>query len=177
MKYKKGTGSLSEIEGHFFGLSRLLGQNQIPYHYGDENLMKKYARVEGGRLIVGECTYDAVVIPFTYSLDHETCALLREYLAQGGKLWLYQDAPACVDGEAADLSWLRANITFEELLAYRDAVIERDGKNVDALRKMTRSLADGSRLVFVTNITENTLDDVTIFFPGAKTITAVSMEE
>ena len=177
MKYKKGTGSLSEIEGHFFGLSRLLGQNQIPYHYGDENLMKKYARVEGGRLIVGECTYDAVVIPFTYSLDHETCALLREYLAQGGKLWLYQDAPACVDGEAADLSWLRANITFEELLAYRDAVIERDGKNVDALRKMTRSLADGSKLVFVTNITENTLDGVSLYFPGAKTIAAVSMDD
>ena len=32
---------------------------------------------------------------------------------------------------------------------------------------MTRILPDGSKLVFVTNITENTLDGVSLYFPGA----------
>ena len=82
--------------------------------------------------------------------------------------------PGCVDGEAADLSWLRPNMTFDDLLACRDAVIEKDGGSVDALRKMTRRNADGSSLIFITNITENTLDDVTIRFPGAARITVVS---
>ena len=166
MKYKKGTNWLAEIDGKLRTLSDLLGHNQIPYHYGDENLMKRYARAEGGRLIVGQCAYDAVIIPFTYSLDHETAELLREYVDNGGRVWLFDGVPACVDGEKADLGWLKANMTFEDLLALRDAVLtDADGGKLPQLRKQTRLLEDGSRLHFLANITGETLDDVTMTIP------------
>jgi len=176
MKYKKGSDWLSEIEGHFFGLSRLLGHNQVPYHYGDENLMKKYAKVYGDKIQVGLCTYDAVVVPFTYTLDHETADMLKEYMANGGKVWLYKDAPECIDGEKADMDWLRANITWEELLAKRDARISVNGENVSALRKMTRRLEDGSSLIYITNISADEFECVKVGIPGAKTVCEIDLE-
>ncbi len=176
MKYKKGSDWLSEIEGHFFGLSRLLGHNQVPYHYGDENLMKKYAKVYGDKIQVGLCTYDAVVVPFTYTLDHETADMLKEYMANGGKVWLYKDAPECIDGEKADMDWLKANITWEDLLAKRDARISVNGENVSALRKMTRRLEDGSSLIYITNISADEFECVKVGIPGAKTVCEIDLE-
>ncbi|MBQ4606469.1 MAG: hypothetical protein IJB15_07165, partial [Clostridia bacterium] len=176
MRYKKGDNWHNEIEGHFFGLSRLLGHNQIPYHYGDENLMKKYARVEGDRITVGKCTYDTVIVPFTYTLDHETADMLKTYMAGGGKVWLYKDAPACIDGAAADNSWLASNITFDDLLAKRDARISVNGENVSALRKMTRKLDDGSSLIYITNISADEFDCVEVRLPGAKTVAELDLE-
>ncbi|MBQ8642525.1 MAG: hypothetical protein IJ480_09945 [Clostridia bacterium] len=182
MRYKKGADWHSEIEGHFFGLSRLLGHNQVPYHYGDENLMKKYAKVNGGKITVGQCTYDAVIVPFTYTLDHETADMLKEYMAGGGKVWLYKDAPACIDGEAADNSWLQSNITWEDLLAKRDAWISVTPaaggceENVSALRKMTRKLEDGSSLIYITNISADDFDCVDVRIPGARSVAEIDLE-
>ena len=164
-KYKKDDHrSLSEIEGKFFELSRLLGHNQIPYHYGDEWMMQRMASVENGKITVGQCTYDTVIIPFTYSLDASTAALLKDFIAQGGKIWLFDRKPDCIDGVPADCSWLEANMTREELFGVRRTVITKNGKGVPQLRHMTR-LTDDGILVYITNITPNTLEDVHVQLP------------
>lgn len=160
MKYKKNTNALNEIEGKFFELSRLLGHNQVPYHYGDEWLMKKYAAVENGKLRVGKCVYDAVIVPFTYTLDGSTAELLREYLAQGGRVWIFDEKPGCIDGRAADMSWLRSTCEKEELFALRDAIPTlANGANAPELRKTTRATEEG-RLLFLTNVGDRTLNGV-----------------
>ncbi|MBQ4628532.1 MAG: hypothetical protein IJB44_05600 [Clostridia bacterium] len=176
MRYKKGSDWLKEIEGHFFGLSRLLGYNQVPYHYGDENMMKKMASVEGDKIRVGRCVYDTVIVPFTYSLDSETCEMLKEYIANGGKIWLYKDAPENIDGRKADLSWLKPNIEWEEILAKRDIRISLNGENVSALRKMTRKLEDGSSLVYIANVTDEELVNVKVGIPEAKNVAEIDLE-
>lgn len=165
-KYKKDDPrSLEEIESKFFALTRLLGQNQIPYHYGDEWMMQRMASVEGGKITVGQCTYDAVIVPFTYSLDSSTAALLKEFMAQGGKVWLFDRKPDYIDGEAADYNWLESNITFSDLSSMRDAVISRNGKNVSEIRKMTRVLENGDRIVYAANISDKELNRVKITLP------------
>ncbi len=161
-KYKKNTNSLGEIEGKFFELSRYLGQNQIPYHYGDEWMMERMASVKDGRITVGQCTYDTIVIPFTYSLDASTAALLKEFMAQGGNVLLFDRKPDYVAGERADFSWLESTITREDLLGYRNAKPERNGRNVPGLRCMYRVLDDGEAICYLTNITADTLTDVTV---------------
>ena len=100
-RYKKNTDSLGEIEGKFFELSRFLGQNQIPYHYGDEWMMERMASVENGRITVGQCTYDTVVVPFTYSLDENTVSLLETLRDQGGRIILFDTVPAYIAGNPA----------------------------------------------------------------------------
>ncbi|MBE6598687.1 MAG: hypothetical protein E7638_04525 [Ruminococcaceae bacterium] len=160
MKYIKNTDSLAEIDGKFAELSRLLGNNQVPYHYGDEWLMEKYASVEGGKFRVGKCTYDAVVVPFTYTLDGTTAELLKRYIAEGGKVWIFDKVPECIDGAASDMTWLTSTCTKEDIFAYRDAVISGEGGGcVPELRKAVRMTDDG-KLMFVTNIRDNVLENV-----------------
>lgn len=160
MKYKKHTNSLDEIESKFFALSRLLGNHQVPYHYGDEWLMRKYASVENGKLRVGKCVYDAVIVPFTYTLDGSTAELLKQFIAQGGKVWLFDEKPGCIDGAKADMEWLRATCSKEYIFAYRDAVAEKaDGTPVPELRKTVR-VTDEGKILYLTNIRENTIDSV-----------------
>lgn len=166
-KYRKNTDSLREIEGKFFELSRLLGHNQIPYHYGDEWMMSDLAEVTGDKIKVGLCTYSAVIVPFTYSLDHTTVEILKKYVAGGGKVWLFSDVPQYVDGATADLSWLSSNVTLDDIKAMRDVVITRGDKNVPELRKMTRVTGDG-RLVYITNISSAELTEVKISLPEGK---------
>ncbi len=163
MKYVKAKWDcLCEIDGKLTELSRLLGENQVPYHYGDEWLMEKYASVENGKLRVGRCTYEAVVVPFTYTLDHHTAELLKKYIGEGGKVWLFADAPNCIDGACADMSWLISTCTRDDIFAYRDSVLtDRNGGNVPELRKAVRMTEQG-KLLFLTNIRENAAEDVTL---------------
>jgi hypothetical protein len=166
-RYKKNTDSLREIEGKFFELSRLLGYNQIPYHYGDEWMMADMAEVIGDKIKLGLCTYDAVIVPFTYSLDSTTVEILKKYTANGGKVWMFADVPPYIDGAAADLSWLKSNISLDDLKAKRDVVITKDGKNVSELRKTTRVIG-GERLVYITNVSANALYPVKVQLPAGK---------
>ena len=159
MKYKKNQGTLGEIEGKFFELSRLLGYNQVPYHYGDENMMKSHASVENGKIKVGSCTYDAVIVPFTYTLDKSTAELIKKLIADGGKVWCFGH-PDCIDGEKADMTWLHDTCTKEDIFALRDAVITlENGQNAPQIRKMTR-VTDEGKLIYITNVTGETLDSV-----------------
>lgn len=159
MKYKKNQGTLGEIEGKFFELSRLLGYNQVPYHYGDENMMKSHASVENGKIKVGNCTYDAVIVPFTYTLDKSTAELIKKLIADGGKVWCFGH-PDCIDGEKADMTWLHDTCTKEDIFALRDAVITlENGQNAPQIRKMTR-VTDEGKLIYITNVTGETLDSV-----------------
>jgi len=83
-----------------------------------------------------------------------------------------------MDGAAADLSWLKTNVSFDEILKTRDAVItDPAGGNVSALRKMTRLLEDGSRLVYITNITGDVQENLQICFPGAETIAEIRIAD
>lgn len=166
-KYRKHTDSLRDIEGKFFELSRLLGHNQVPYHYGDEWMLSDMAEVTGDKIKVGLCTYSAIIVPFTYSLDNTTAELLKKYIAGGGKVWLFSDVPPYIDGAPADLSWLSSNITFDDIMSMRDAVITKDGKNVSDLRKMTR-VVENDRLVYITNISANEITDVHVSLPAGK---------
>ncbi len=163
-KYKKGTDSLREIEGKFFALSRLLGQNQIPYHWGDEWMMARMASVEGKRIRVGLCSYDAVIVPFTYSLDSNTVKLLEEFKENGGAVYLFDGIPAYVDGEDAGskLDFLKDAPAFDPSLALRDAQFETPAPSV---RKMTRELSDGEKIVFLANVGTDTLCPVKIDLP------------
>jgi len=175
MQYKNGEKWHEEIETHFIDLSRLLSQHQIPYHYGDENLMKKYASVQGDKIRVGRCLYDTVIVPFTYTLDHETADVLQQYVAGGGKIWLYDRVPPCIDGEKADMGWLQSNITWEDILHVRDVRITAKEESVPALRKMTRRLDDGSSLVFLANITGERLDSVKVSIPCAVSVAEIDL--
>lgn len=163
-KYKKGTDSLSEIEGRFFALSRFLGKNQVPYHWGDEWMMERLASVEGKTIRVGRCTYGTVMVPFTYSLDGNTVKLLKEFKDNGGRILLFDGIPAYVDGLPADgaLDFLTDAGSRDEALGLRDAAFESP---MPEIRKMTRILPGGERIVYLANVGVGTHCPVKIDLP------------
>ena len=173
-KRKEDAASVRELQDDLYALNALLSEHQIPYHFGDECLMAQLAAVEGDRLRVGKCVYDYVVVPAMDSLDSATAALLREYLANGGKVFLFGKKPCRVDGRRADLSWLAGNCEFADLQATADAVLTRNGENVPQLRQMARRTADG-RIFFVTNLTGDRLEDVRFTVRGCPGLCTLDM--
>jgi hypothetical protein len=83
-------------------LLRLYG-DQVDLDLGDEFVLQELGRAENARLLVGERSYEAVVLPpGMENWTLATCALLARYLEQGGRLLALRNAPSFVDGRPSD---------------------------------------------------------------------------
>ena len=173
-KRREDAASVKELQDDLFALNALLSEHQIPYHFGDECMMADMASVEGSLLRVGKCVYDHVIVPAMDSLDHATVELLRAYLNNGGRLYMFGKTPSRIDGRRADLSWLQGNCDFAELQATADAVISRDQANVPQLRQMARRTDDG-RIFFVTNLTDEALNNIEFTVRDCKGLCSLDM--
>ncbi|MBO5649229.1 MAG: hypothetical protein J6S76_04890 [Clostridia bacterium] len=155
--------SIAWAEQRIAALSDLLSGAQIPYHWGDECMMERLASVEGGRIRVGLCTYDYVIVPETETLDASTASLLKEFLAGGGKLWCAGTRPTRIEGRVDDLAWLTDTASFEEIAAAAAVRVEAEKKT--DLRQMVRNTESG-RLVYVFNRGEGAVNGVRITVDG-----------
>lgn len=63
---------------------RVLEEKHILFDLGDEIIMQRHARVENGRLIVGQQSYSTVILPKNTVLLPSTVMLLNEFEAAGG---------------------------------------------------------------------------------------------
>ena len=79
LKYKRleDAGSVAELQESITGLIRTLGNWGVQYHLGDEFVMKELGSVKEGRLIIGKCSYDTVILPLLYTIDSSTAGLLK----------------------------------------------------------------------------------------------------
>ena len=121
--FKRGDPrSCDALNRRFEELIEALGRANIGHHYIDETLLAEHGRVEGAKLIMGQCAYSAVVVPEMDGLDGTTAKLLRQFVGNGGRLYLQGKAPRLIDGEEADLSFLKANTAFGELVSPEYAI-------------------------------------------------------
>ena len=149
----------------FKALIERFGAAGIGHHYGDERLMEKYGSVSDGKLTIGQCTYSYVVIPDCDTLDNSTAALLKDYLAQGGRLMLAGRKPTRIDGEIADLRFLRANLTWDELVRER-ALLPEENRAVRCTLRFTKE----GGFLFAVNLsqTDTVATTVKLPFSGAE---------
>ena len=106
---------VEDIEIPFMGLIEEFSQRQIPHHYIDETILEKYGRVEGTKLIVGQCAYEYIVLPKIYTMDKSTEKLLRAFVNAGGKVLLWDEKPCYLEGETYDYEYLTSkecNVRF-----------------------------------------------------------------
>lgn len=87
------------ITNSFRQLSEELDAGQFLYDYGDEKLMAQNGVVKDGKLQIGKAEYSFVIIPKCLSLKKTTFDLLKEFVAQGGKLLFIEDYPQFIDWE------------------------------------------------------------------------------
>ena len=161
--------SIAELESNFRALSDKLSGNQIAYHYGDETLMEEMASVEGATIKIGLCSYNKVIIPNIETLAANTAELLKKFVSNGGKVYCDGQVPNLIDARPADLSWLKSNMTFDELKNEQEVVISKNGECIYSVRCQTRKTENG-RIIFVTNYTKNKFEKVEITVKGCKNL-------
>ena len=157
--------SVAELDDGFAALVERLGAAQYGHHYVDETLLKKYGRVQDGKLIVGRKTYDYVALPNMQNIDSHTVEVLQTFVSQGGKLYLDGPAPKYVDGVASSLDFSEGIIGFDDLA---NPNIRIDDKNTE-VRSTFRNSRFGDFL-YVVNLSKDKRYQVhfTVKAKGAK---------
>ena len=65
---------------------RELERRHVLYHLGDEILMERHGKVEGGKLVIGDMSYSRVIVSENLGLLPNTEKLLSEFTESGGKI-------------------------------------------------------------------------------------------
>jgi len=110
MYYSPGgeTARLKDLESDFRTLVDELERLQVEYDLGCENIIKDHGSVARGQLVVGERTYNRIVLPKSLrNLDTPTMLLIEEFLGAGGVVISLGTPLEYLDGLATDemLSW------------------------------------------------------------------------
>ena len=153
--------TIRELEENTARLSDLLSGNQIPYHYGDETMMATMSEVKGRTVTVGKCTYDRVIVPACDTLDATTAKLLREFAANGGKIYTFMHhLPTRMGSEPAVFDFLNGceDLTdegvFEQLSASFDVTVEHTDNVTEKDLRMQVRMTEYGRLVYLTNLSD-----------------------
>jgi len=137
------------IDYKMVDFQNLVAKENIEYHILDEKLLLKHARVEGKQLILGNCRYDYLMLPYIENVYSSTEALLRQFVEAGGKIYVYDSAPIYVNGARADLGYIKSNVTLEEIKRGGTVYLEGDG-----VEFTHREIAD-TDYVYMLNQSEN----------------------
>lgn len=179
LTYKRAleSDSIRKLEDDFHKLSDFLSEKQIPYHWGDECMMAKMAKVEGDKITVGKCTYDYIVIPSFETIDSTTYALVKEFIENGGKVWCFGEVPTRIDGKINDTSLIKNTIEFDSIKAAASVkVTGKNGENLKDFRVNVRNTEYG-KLIYVLNLSLDTLERVNIKVENAENIIEIGVME
>jgi hypothetical protein len=93
---------MQALDEDFMKLTQSLMRLHRDFDYGDEEIMERHGRVEGGRLRVGEMAYGCVVVPPGLTWRRRTLELLREFLDAGGRAIFVSPVPSMIEGRQSD---------------------------------------------------------------------------
>ncbi len=97
---------VAPYEQRYTQLFHYLTNNQIDFDYGEEEMMARMASVDTVDgvpvLRVGQMTYKTVIVSNMLTIRATTIALLKEFMAKGGKVIFCGDAPAYIDAVRSD---------------------------------------------------------------------------
>ena len=148
---------IKDLEEALYNLTETFSNKQIPHHYLDETLLAKYGKVEGNKLVLGNCAYEYIVIPKIYTMDITTEKLLRDFVKAGGRVLLTDEKPTYLEGEEYDYDYLESNVTWEEIEAAQP--YQAYSENV---RSAYRKDADGNEFIYAVNLGEETTVDFAV---------------
>ena len=97
---------VAPYERRYAQLFHYLTDHQIDFDYGEEEMMSRMASVDtvdGAPVLrVGKATYKTVIVSNMLTIRPTTLALLKDFMAKGGKVIFCGDVPAYVNAVASD---------------------------------------------------------------------------
>jgi hypothetical protein len=95
-------GNFGSLISSFHSFIDSLENWQIEYDLGCEDIIRKHARVESNKLVVGSREYSLIILPSSMeNLDSYTLNLLDKYLRNGGIILSTTKLPAYIEGQAS----------------------------------------------------------------------------
>ena len=144
---------------------QMLGAKHIPYHLIDETILAKHGLVNDQSLIVGECSYDYIVIPsLIYTMGRETEKLLKEYVSNGGKILLLGNKPEYLEGTPFAYDFLVSNTSLSEIQSSLDFT-SKENPNI---RISYRRDINNEPYFYIVNLSEEKTS-LELFYKGYKT--------
>lgn len=83
---KRENAEIEALDNRLLDVIKQLEEKHIIFHFGDETIMERHAKVEDGKLIIGQQSYSYVVDPGCEVLLPNTKKLLDEFVNAGGKI-------------------------------------------------------------------------------------------
>ena len=172
--HSRSNPALMQIGRSFQNFVTMLEKNQVEYDLGSENIIKDQGRVSNGKFIIGKAAYSTVVVPpLNETFNKPTFTLLRQFVAQGGRLLCFSE-PNLIDGALdSELTSFMTNNAIIKETELTTAIIEKyftakdfeisfsDGNVYHHCRKY----ADGE-LLFIVNSSMNEASTGTIAVKG-----------
>lgn len=164
-----GTDAIQNPDVHnFLEMVKLLDHNQWDYDYGDEFTMERHAKVIGNRISVVKQKYDVILISGDMkNMLSSTAAILKEFMAAGGKVIAVGKPGDYVDGVVAkdtytefDAKWEKCGL--DELEDRLSSILSRRIISEQpfplGFTHMRRVLDDGREIYFFVNHSFTPLD-------------------
>lgn len=112
---KLATPALADFERDFCDTVRKLHALHVGFDFGDEDIMASGAKVENGRIVIGDMSYSAVLLPPRVKVTEQTKSLLEKFAAQGGKILATDEIAAleanlAIAGDGSDEIMLHSRI-------------------------------------------------------------------
>lgn len=148
---------LGYLERPFFDLMTKLCNLGIGHHYLDETLLAKYGRVENGKLILGNCSYEYIILPYMLTMDKTTDCLLRQFVENGGKILLFGKKPQYLEGKRHTYKYLKSNTSYGEIIKNQPYSVKQ--QKTDDVRCAYRKDEEGREFIYAVNLGDET--DVT----------------
>jgi hypothetical protein len=124
------TAAVNQLDRALTDLEQALLGSHRDFHYGDEILMEKYARVsaDGPIFEVGQMRYQAVIVPPSHTWSANTARLLKEFAAAGGMILAVPPLPGEIEGQENTIPLPESTqvVKLEDLPAFLDQRLPYD---------------------------------------------------
>ncbi|MBC7958255.1 MAG: hypothetical protein H7X94_00175 [Vallitaleaceae bacterium] len=108
----KNNETLMQLDEDLKWATESLAAIHVDHHYGDETIIARHGSVKGNQFIIGQCSYEVVVLPSMRTLDQSTLELLEDFVQNDGIVMSIGEFPTMICGEVSQ----RLNIFKEKVI-------------------------------------------------------------
>jgi len=173
--------AVKELDAEFASLSEELQHKHIPYHYGDETVLKEYGEIGASKLKVGKTAYTKVLLPGIDNILSSTVELLEAFIKSGGKVYTAGRLPVFIDGRPGQSELLKRCPCVNDFKSLKDSgdfsvSVTENGEECAAV--ITSLWEKGpEKLCFLFNSDINNSVTVTCKIRGMSELSRISLPE
>ena len=157
------TEEIRQLDDSFTKTCEILSASHISYHLGDETIISRHGKVDGGKFIVGKIAYKAVIMPDMFAVNTNTVQLLLTFLENSGHVFCLGRFPTFTNGDPVLLEELKKKTIFAAVKDIRKKMmplglvslcIEENGQEISSISCQQRETKDGTVLFMVNHSQE-----------------------